>query len=134
MEKDKPIIFFDGVCNLCNGAINFIIDRDKKSYFKFAPLQSSVAETYISRSVIKNTDSIILWESGQLYSKSSAALKIARHLDGAWKAFYVFIIIPKFIRDFVYDIIAKNRYKWFGKRDSCRMPNEEIKNRFLEMD
>lgn len=74
------------------------------------------------------------WDSGQLYSKSSAALRIARKLDGQWKALYVFIIIPKFIRDYFYDLIAKNRYKWFGKRDSCRMPTLEIKNRFLEMD
>lgn len=134
MEEQKPIIFFDGVCNLCNGAINFIIDRDKNGSFKFAPLQSSIAEKYISQSVIKNTDSIIYWDSGKLYSKSSAALKIARNLDGFWKVFYAFIIIPKFIRDYIYDIIAKNRYKWFGKRDSCRMPSQEIKNRFLEMD
>ncbi len=134
MEQQKPIIFFDGVCNLCNGAINFIIDRDKKGYFKFAPLQSSIAENYIPQSVIEKTDSIILWNSGQLYSKSTAALKISRHMDGAWKGLYAFMIIPRFIRDFVYEIIAKNRYKWFGKRDSCRMPTKDIKNRFLEMD
>lgn len=134
MEEQKPIIFFDGVCNLCNGAINFIIDRDKKGYFKFAPLQSEIAKNYVSQSVIENTDSIIYQDSGQLYTKSTAALKIARHLDGSWKGFYAFIIIPKFIRDFVYDLIAKNRYNWFGKRDSCRMPTQDIKNRFLEMD
>ncbi|WKK77835.1 DCC1-like thiol-disulfide oxidoreductase family protein [Marivirga salinae] len=134
MEHQKPIIFFDGVCNLCNGAINFIIDRDKKGHFKFAPLQSNVAKNYVSQQIINNTDSIILWKADQLYSKSTAALKIARHLDGAWKGLYVLIIIPKFIRDFVYDIIAKKRYKWFGKRDSCRMPTKDIKNRFLEMD
>ncbi|ADR23221.1 hypothetical protein MATR_29300 [Marivirga tractuosa] len=134
MEDQKPIIFFDGLCNLCNGAINFIIDRDKKSYFKFAPLQSSIADSHIPKSISQNTDSIILLESGKLYSKSSAALRIARNLDGAWKVFYVFIVIPKFIRDFIYELIAKNRYKWFGKRDKCRMPTEDIKNRFLEMD
>lgn len=134
MEDQKPIIFFDGVCNLCNGAINFIIDRDNKGYFKFAPLQSSITQKYIPQSVMENTDSIILWDSGQLYSKSTAALKIARHLDGAWKGFYAFIIIPKFIRDPIYNLIAKYRYKWFGKRDSCRMPTKDIKNRFLEMD
>jgi len=134
LEKQKPIIFFDGVCNLCNGAINFIIDRDKKGYFKFAPLQSKIAKKFVPQSVIENTDSIIYLDSGQLYSKSTAALKIARHLDGPWKGFYAFIIIPKFIRDYFYDLIAKNRYKWFGKRESCRMPTKEIKNRFLEMD
>jgi len=134
LKSQNPIIFFDGVCNLCNGAINFIIDRDRKSYFKFAPLQSSIAEKYISKSIIQNTDSIILLEGGKIYSKSSAALKISRKLDGPWKVLYILTIIPKFIRDYFYDIIAKNRYKWFGKRDSCRMPSEEIKNRFLEMD
>lgn len=134
MEEQKPIIFFDGVCNLCNGAINFIINRDKKGYFKFAPLQSEIAKNFVSQSVIENTDSIIYQDSDQLYTKSTAALKIARHLDGAWKGFYAFIIIPKFIRDFIYDLIAKNRYNWFGKRDSCKMPTQDIKNRFLEMD
>ncbi len=134
MKSQNPIIFFDGICNLCNGAINFIIDRDKKGHFKIAPLQSKVAENYIPKQIIENTDSIILWDADHLYSKSTAALKIARHLDGAWKGLYVLIIIPKFIRDFVYDIIAKKRYKWFGKRDSCRMPTKDIKNRFLEMD
>jgi predicted DCC family thiol-disulfide oxidoreductase YuxK len=134
LETEQPIIFFDGICNLCNGAINFIIDRDKKGLFKFAPLQSSIAEKYIPNTLIEKTDSIILWESGQVYSKSTAALKVAKKLDGFWKGFYVLIIFPRFIRDFVYNIIAKNRYKWFGKRETCRMPTEDIKNRFLEMD
>jgi len=134
LEEEKPIIFFDGVCNLCNGAINFIIDRDKKSYFKFAPLQSSIAKERIPNSVIETTDSIIYWDKGRIYSKSTAALKIAKHLDGAWSVAYIFMVIPKFIRDFIYNIIAKNRYKWFGKRETCRLPSEDIKNRFLEMD
>ncbi|MGM0580412.1 MAG: thiol-disulfide oxidoreductase DCC family protein [Bacteroidota bacterium] len=134
MEPQHPIIFFDGVCNLCNGAINFIIDHDNKGYFKFAPLQSAKAEKNIPKSIRENTDSIILLDSDKIYSKSTAALKVAKKLDGLWKAFYVLIIFPKFIRDFVYDFIAKNRYKWFGKRESCRMPTEDIKNRFLEMD
>lgn len=134
MEEKSPIIFFDGVCNLCNGAVNFIIDRDKEGYFKFAPLQSTAAEKHLPRSATKDLDSIALWDAGKLYSKSSAALKIARQLDGAWKFLYVFMIIPKFIRDFIYDYIAKNRYKWYGKSESCRMPTQEIKNRFLEMD
>ena len=134
MEEENPIIFFDGVCNLCNGAVNFIIDHDKRSQFKFAPLQSKTAEKYISSSVIENIDSILYWDRGQLHTKSSAALRIAKKLDGLWKIAYVFIIIPRFIRDFVYDHIAKNRYKWFGKRESCRMPTEDVKSRFLEMD
>ena len=134
MKQQQPIIFFDGLCNLCNGAINFIIDHDKNGRFKFAPLQSDVAEQYIPQYVRENSDSIILLDSGKIFSKSSAALKVAKQLDGLWKAFFVFMIFPKFIRDYVYDIIAKNRYKWFGKRETCRIPTDDIKNRFLEMD
>lgn len=134
MKNKQPIIFFDGVCNLCNGAINFIIDRDKTAYFRFAPLQSKEAAKCIPTSVRENTDSIILLDSGKIYSKSTAALKVAKDLDGLWKTFYVLIIFPKFIRDFVYDFIARNRYNWFGKRETCRLPTEDIKNRFLEMD
>ena len=134
MESEKPIIFFDGVCNLCNGAINFIIDRDPHSYFKFAPLQSDIAKEYIPEDLIQKTDSILYWHSGEISSKSNAALKIAKHLKGGWKMAYGFIIIPKFIRDFFYDLVARNRYSWFGKRDSCRMPTQDIKDRFLKMD
>jgi predicted DCC family thiol-disulfide oxidoreductase YuxK len=134
LKEQKPIIFFDGVCNLCNGAVNFIIDRDKNAYFTFAPLQSSAAEKYIPKSLIEKTDSIILWDSGKIYSKSTAALKVAKKLDGLWKTFYSLMIFPKIIRDAVYNMIAKNRYKWFGKRQTCRMPSQDIKNRFLEMD
>jgi predicted DCC family thiol-disulfide oxidoreductase YuxK len=135
LKPTQPIIFFDGVCNLCNGAINFIIDHDRNGYFKFAPLQSIAAEQYIPLTIKENADSIILINTeGKISSKSTAALKIAKKLNGLWKIFFIFIIIPKFIRDYLYDFIAKNRYKWFGKRDSCRMPTTEIKNRFLEID
>ncbi|WKV12573.1 thiol-disulfide oxidoreductase DCC family protein [Marivirga harenae] len=134
MKSSKPIIFFDGVCNLCNGAVNFIIDHDKKGHFKFAPLQSNAAEKHVPLSIRENTDSILLVDSNKIYSKSTAALKVAKNLNGPWKALYIFIIFPKFVRDFVYDQISRNRYKWFGKRDTCRMPSEEIKNRFVEMD
>ncbi|WKK79186.2 thiol-disulfide oxidoreductase DCC family protein [Marivirga arenosa] len=134
MKNSNPIIYFDGICNLCNGAVNYIIDRDSKAIFKFAPLQSKHAEKNLPVELIKNTDSIILQVDGNFYQKSTAALKIASQLGGFWKLFYVFIILPPFLRDFIYDIIAKNRYKWFGKRDVCRLPTPELKNRFLEMD
>jgi predicted DCC family thiol-disulfide oxidoreductase YuxK len=134
LKPTQPIIFFDGVCNLCNGAINFIIDHDKNGYFKFAPLQSEIAKEFIPQSTLENTDSIILLDSDKIYSKSTAALRVAKKLDGMWKILYSLIIFPKFLRDFVYDFIAKNRYKWFGKRDTCRMPTKDIKDRFLKMD
>jgi predicted DCC family thiol-disulfide oxidoreductase YuxK len=93
-----------------------------------------VADQFIPAIIKDNTDSIILWESGKIYSKSAAALRVAKELNGPWKALYGFMILPKFIRDFFYDIIARNRYKWFGKRETCRLPTEHIKNRFLEID
>lgn len=127
----KRIIFFDGVCNLCNGAVNFVIDRDPEGLFKLAPLQSEIAADYLDEDRISKLDSIVLYENGKIYEKSTAALKIAKKLNGAWFLLYTFIIIPPFIRNFVYNIIAKNRYKWFGERETCRMPTEDIKERFL---
>ncbi len=143
---NEEIIFFDGICNFCNSSVNFIIKRDKKNYFKFASLQSEFAKNFFDeyRRVHlvpkahlgngikeKKLDSIILFENNKLYIKSSAALHIAKHLKGLWKIFFIFIIIPPFIRNFLYDIIAKNRYKWFGKRESCMIPDDKMKNRFL---
>ena len=128
----KDTIFFDGVCNLCNGAINFVIDRDKKQRFNFSSLQSEAAEKILPN-YLNEVDSIILVKkSGKIYCKSNAALEISKSLKGLWPALYAFKILPRFIRDIVYDWIAKNRYKWFGKRDTCRMPSPELKERFLE--
>ena len=130
---DRQIIFFDGVCNLCNNSINFIIDRDKNQVFRYAPLQSDFAkEQLIPKGANPDKlDSIILLKDGKVYHKSSAALQIARNLSGAWSLLAGLMIFPKFIRDFVYDIIAKNRYKWFGKRDECRIPTPELKKLFV---
>lgn len=132
MEKNA-LILFDGVCNFCNSSVNFIIKRDNKNYFKFSPLQSEYSRNVLEQSNLSSKDfeSIILYENNKLYQKSTAALKIAKHLSGLWNIFYVFIIIPPFIRDFFYDIIAKNRYKWFGKREMCMIPTAEIKEKFL---
>ncbi|GAA5035871.1 hypothetical protein GCM10011506_31650 [Marivirga lumbricoides] len=125
------IIFFDGVCNLCNGAVNFVIDRDPKAKFKLAPLQSDIAAKYLKEEQLDNLNSIALFEEGKIYQKSSAALRIAKKLTGAWPLLYGLIIIPPFMRDFFYDLVAKNRYKWFGKQETCRMPTPDIKTRFL---
>jgi len=127
------IVLFDGVCNFCNASINFIIDRDKAGVFKFAALQSEIGQEILAKHGITTTDydSIIVEKDGEIYQKSNAALEIARKMDGLWKLFYGFKIIPKFIRDFFYDIVAKNRYRFLGKTDACRLPTPELRARFL---
>lgn len=134
-----PIVLFDGVCNLCNGAVNFIIDRDKPGNFRFAALQSERASALLVQQGAKalapgaDPDSIVLLEGGKLYEHSTAALRIARRLSGLWPAlYYLFIWVPRPIRDWVYRFIARNRYRWFGKADACRMPTPALKARFLE--
>ena len=127
------IILFDGVCNFCNASINFVIDHDPEKHFKFAPLQSEIGQD-ILRKFNKNTedfDSVILLKDNQLYQKSAAALQITKHLSGYWKYLSFFNILPSFFLNFFYDIIAKNRYRIFGKTDSCRMPTPDLKERFL---
>lgn len=133
MKINNNIILFDGVCNLCNGSVTFIIERDKKNVFKFAALQSETGSKMIAERGIDITiiDSILLIEPGAYYIKSTAALKIAKNLSGAWPLLYGLIILPVSFRDWVYDIIAKNRYKWFGKEESCMIPTAELKGKFL---
>ncbi len=130
---DISIILFDGVCNLCNSSVNFIIDHDKKNVFRFASLQSDAGQTLLKKFNLNTNDfnSIILVENDKFYERSSAVLKIVKKFPGLWKLLYLFIIIPPSVRNFVYDIIADNRYKWFGKRESCRVPTPELKEKFL---
>lgn len=127
------IILFDGVCNFCNSSVNFIIDRDTTNYFKFGALQSDEGQALL-RKHNQSTDSfdtLILIEGDKLYTRSTAALRIAKKLSGLWPLFYVFIIIPKFFRDPIYNLIAKNRYKVFGKKDTCRLPTPQERAKFL---
>lgn len=135
MEKTEKysIILFDGVCNLCNSSINFVIRHDPKNRFQFAALQSEIGASLTEEFTIdpNDTDSIILIENNTAYVKSTAALRIAKGLSGAYPLLYAFIIIPTFIRNKVYDYVAKNRYKWYGKKDSCMIPTPELKSRFL---
>ncbi|WP_224482788.1 thiol-disulfide oxidoreductase DCC family protein [Robertkochia aurantiaca] len=135
-EKEKKIILFDGVCNLCNGAVTFIIRRDDKDVFRYAALQSEVGQELIAERGIdtEKTDSIILIEPGvAYYTRSTAAIEIAREFGGAWKIFTVFkYILPESVRDALYDFVARNRYRWFGKKDSCMIPTPELKAKFLE--
>jgi len=130
----SKLVLFDGVCNLCNSSIQFIIKHDRAAKFKFAPLQSPFAAERLSDLKLGNApfSSILYVENDEVYQKSTAALKIAKHLDGAWPLLYAFMIVPKFIRDRVYDLIAKNRYKWFGKTEACWIPTPELKARFLD--
>lgn len=127
------IILFDGVCNLCNSSVNFVIKHDKKNRYRFAALQSDIGKDLVNQFGIdpNETDSIILIKGQKHYIRSSAALRVAKGLSGGYPLFYVFMIIPTFIRNWVYDYIAKNRYKWYGMSESCMIPTEELKSRFL---
>lgn len=127
------IIFFDGFCNLCNRTVLFIIKRDKQAIFKFASLQSDAGHEMLKHLNFdpKKIDSILYLKGENYFIKSSAILNILKELNG-WRLLYGFIVIPRFFRDFVYDILAKLRYRLFGKRDRCMIPSDNIKNRFLE--
>lgn len=129
----KSIILFDGVCNLCNNTVQFVIKRDNKQQFLFASLQSDAAAKLLLQFSNKKIglQSIVLIEDNKVYDKSTAALRIARKLNPLWNILYIFIIVPKNLRDLVYDYIAKHRYKWFGKQDSCILFIKEYKNRFI---
>lgn len=132
-EHKHKIILFDGVCNLCNDSVTFVIRHDTKDVFRFAALQSTLGIAMTTKHGIdtSKTDSILLIDQDKMYVKSTAALKIAKHLSGGYPLLFGFIIVPNFIRNWVYDIIAKNRYNWFGKKDSCMVPTAELKNKFL---
>lgn len=123
-QVETNIIKFDGVCNLCNGFVQFVINRDKNAYFKFSTLQDSHDDK-------KEYQTIILEKNGAISEKSTVFLEIVRKLNGLWPYLYLFILTPKPVRNFIYSIIAKNRYHWFGKRDVCMIPTPELKNRFI---
>ncbi|MBC7900050.1 MAG: thiol-disulfide oxidoreductase DCC family protein [Saprospiraceae bacterium] len=129
----SAVILFDGVCNFCNGAVNFVIEHDKAGYFKFSPLQSDAGEELALKYGIDRieTDSVILIEDERAYTLSTAALRIAGKLDGIWSGACIFMILPRAVRDLFYKLFAKYRYRLFGKQDSCMMPTPEIRERFL---
>ena len=128
----SSIVLFDGVCNFCNGAVNFIIRHDRDGRFKFAPLQSETGERLKREySIPPDTDSLVLVEGGKAYTHSTGALKIAKGLGGIWQLAYVFMLLPEPVRDWFYKTFAKNRYKWFGRKDVCMVPTPEIRGRFL---
>lgn len=127
------MILFDGVCNLCNSSVNFVIDHDPAGYFKLAALQSEEAAPFLEHFGLQADylDSIVLLDGDRVYRNSDAALHVARRLDGAWPLLYAFIAVPRPIRDAVYAWVARNRYAWFGKRDRCRIPTPDVMDRFL---
>jgi len=132
-EIKQPLILFDGYCNLCSSSVQFIINRDKKKQYFFASLQSEIGAKILEHFKINSTnlESVILFKKNKVYIESNAALQIAKTLSGLWPIMYIFIIIPSFLRNIVYRFVSKNRYKWFGKKKSCWMPNKEILSRFL---
>ena len=128
------IVLFDGVCNLCNGVVRFVIDRDPRGRFKFATLTSVTAARVLGpgSTVETRPDSIVLVEEGRVFTKSDASLRLARHLTFPWPLLYGLIVLPKGLRDGVYDLVARRRYRWFGHRDSCMVPDPGIRARFLD--
>jgi predicted DCC family thiol-disulfide oxidoreductase YuxK len=131
--KNKNVVLFDGVCNLCNGAVNFLIDRDKDNKLHFASLQSEVGQTVLKdyQMNVSNFDTFVFLREGKLFVRSSGALEVLNVLGGVWSFFYIFKIVPAFLRDGVYNLVSKYRYQLFGKQDACRMPTPELKAKFL---
>lgn len=135
IPKDKKIVLFDGVCNLCNGAVTYIIKHDKKDVFRFASLQSEIGRQLVSERGMDpdDLDSIILIEPGvAYYRKSTAALEISKDLSGGATVLQHFWFIPESLRDGIYDFVANNRYKWYGKKESCMIPTTKLKAKFLD--
>jgi predicted DCC family thiol-disulfide oxidoreductase YuxK len=133
MNKNNPVILFDGVCNFCNRMVNFAIRYDKKGKLKFAPLQSNTGQQLIRQYLIPpDADTVIFLEKEKAYTYAKAAIRICKYLDWPAKILYAFIIIPSVISQPIYKWVASNRYKWFGKQESCMIPTPELRSRFLD--
>jgi len=132
--EGHAIVLFDGVCNLCAWAVQFVVKRDRRQYFRFTSLQSDAGQKLISEycPTLKTLSTFVLIEKGRAYVESSAALRVARHLGGLWPLCYFGIVLPRVLRDAAYRFIAQHRYQWFGKKDSCMIPTPELRRRFLE--
>jgi predicted DCC family thiol-disulfide oxidoreductase YuxK len=131
---EQPLILFDGVCNLCNGVVRFVIRQDKKGALQFAPLQSAAAQKLLQQMHLpqKDFETFLLIENGKVFQKSSAALQVAKHFKWYWQWLQVFWMVPKPVRDAAYGFVAQHRYQWFGKKDTCMLPDAKLKNRFIE--
>ena len=132
-RQDHAIVLFDGVCNLCNATVNFLIDPNPNGTFKFGALQAEAVEPLLEHYGLQsaNLETFVLIDDGRVYRRSQAALRIAWRLGGAWRLLYPLLLLPRPLRDAVYDWIAANRYRWFGKREACRIPTPELKDRFI---
>ena len=131
LPDDKSVLLFDGVCNVCNGFVNFILDHDKRDQFRFAALQSELGQTLVRDRGLHGIDSVVLFDRDRVYTHSRAGFRVLALLGWPWKAFAVFGIFPPAITDFVYRFIAKHRYRWFGKREACRVATAAERQRFL---
>jgi predicted DCC family thiol-disulfide oxidoreductase YuxK len=130
---DHPVILFDGVCNLCSSSVQFVIRHDPGHYFRFASLQSGFGQSVLQQHhlPVQELGSFVLLEDGKLYTRSAAVLRVCKKLNGAWPLLYAFMIVPPFIRNAVYNFVAKRRYKWFGKKEECWIPGPELQQLFL---
>jgi predicted DCC family thiol-disulfide oxidoreductase YuxK len=132
LSATYPVLYFDGVCNLCNSTVQFIIKHDKRKQFRFAPLQSVPGKAVLQQIGGDAQDSVILQYNRKYYSKSDAVLQVMKLLGGVWKTSLIGYLLPRFFRNMVYDWIAKNRYRWFGRQDECMIPTAELRSRFLD--
>ena len=135
MQRDKKVILlFDGHCNLCNWAVQFVLQRNPKKTVQFSALTSKTAQEFLQKQAIdySSIDSILLVTETAIYTKSTAALELCKHLNTIWKIALLGYLLPKVLRDFLYDKIAKNRYQWFGKQDKCLLPSPELQSRFID--
>jgi predicted DCC family thiol-disulfide oxidoreductase YuxK len=134
IHQFRTVVLFDGVCNLCNGFVQFVIARDRDARFAFASLQSDAAARLLARTRLAGpqSESIVLVDAGRLFTRSTAALRITRALGFPWNLAYALIVVPRPLRDWVYAVIARNRYRWFGKRDVCMVPTPDLRRRFLD--
>ena len=132
-QKNKSmVVFFDGVCNLCQGSVRYLIKHDKKNALKFASLQGPHAKSFLSTTELESLDSILFYDGKNLYKKSSAVLKLSKLLGGWHRLLLLGHLLPVFIRNGLYDLVAKNRYKWFGRQNQCMQPSADLKSRFLD--
>jgi predicted DCC family thiol-disulfide oxidoreductase YuxK len=134
VETDDPVVLFDGVCNLCSGAVQFVVEHDPEGRFRFASLQSEVGQELLVEAGLPTDDfdSFVLIEDGEVYTKSAGALRVARHLERPWSLLWTFRFLPRLFRDLGYDLVARYRYAVFGRKDQCLVPTPELRDRFLD--